>query len=709
MFNQSLLSSIKNPFALKFNSTILSSIQYSIAANTVNNAKKYYSQSSNRQSSLKSRRSNNPSTFKRFDNSKRINSRSAIPTTKAAIDPVDKRYSIAKAQKKKYEDLKKMKVPGIGHTPVRFQLYPIENEAKTDLISIIKRSNDGATKKAIDMSEIKQALTQADFDNLGLLPSVSNAAKCLISSRLSSAAHSQSSNIHPTPIQALSIPEILNLQSINKKKSLKDIPITNPIPSTAKNSPETPIDQLGVVNSVFLAAETGSGKTLAYLLPVISMLKKEESTILKLSKSSPLTPSKTPSFDNSIKEFNALASNQSSESDPALLQNSSVENGSAVESDTQISPINMFKERRPRAIIIVPTLELAHQTIKICKSLSHSIKYRAVLIDFKKGLKKVYQDFDNSPVDLVVGTPASLRRAFYKGQILSYSNTQHIVIDEADSIMDEQGHLEDTMHILKQARLNNSSKPNAKPENIIFVSATLPKAVLQRIVFNYPSITNISTPKLHQINPKIRTNKIDVPKMFQGSKISAIKEVIRNNNNDKRFMVFCNTVSTASELHKKLLELNYPVSLLVGNIKSAGKKNYKQSEINSELPSNKENVKNRLLTLHNFNSTSDTINGTENDSSSDHDAVPLLSDNLSNDTNKKILICTDLGSRGIDTLVVDHVIMYDFPTTAINYLHRCGRTGRMGTTGKVTTLVSKNDRRNQQKIDMFIRSGIVVG
>ncbi|RRT56988.1 hypothetical protein B296_00045936 [Ensete ventricosum] len=54
------------------------------------------------------------------------------------------------------------------------------------------------------------------------------------------------------------------------------------------------------------------------------------------------------------------------------------------------------------------------------------------------------------------------------------------------------------------------------------------------------------------------------------------------------------------------------------------------------------------------------------------------------------LVCTDLAARGLD-LDVDHVIMFDFPLNSIDYLHRTGRTARMGAKGKVTSLVAKKD------------------
>lgn len=68
-----------------------------------------------------------------------------------------------------------------------------------------------------------------------------------------------------------------------------------------------------------------------------------------------------------------------------------------------------------------------------------------------------------------------------------------------------------------------------------------------------------------------------------------------------------------------------------------------------------------------------------------------------------LLVTTDIGSRGLDTTMVDHVVMFDFPKNGIDYLHRAGRTGRLGTTGQVTCFVGRKDRRLAATIERTIR------
>jgi ATP-dependent RNA helicase RhlE len=57
----------------------------------------------------------------------------------------------------------------------------------------------------------------------------------------------------------------------------------------------------------------------------------------------------------------------------------------------------------------------------------------------------------------------------------------------------------------------------------------------------------------------------------------------------------------------------------------------------------------------------------------------------------KILVATDIASRGIDVLRISHVINYDMPGSTEDYIHRIGRTGRVDASGDALTFVTKAD------------------
>lgn len=67
-----------------------------------------------------------------------------------------------------------------------------------------------------------------------------------------------------------------------------------------------------------------------------------------------------------------------------------------------------------------------------------------------------------------------------------------------------------------------------------------------------------------------------------------------------------------------------------------------------------------------------------------------------------VLICTELMSRGIDFKGVNLVINYDFPPSAISYVHRIGRTGRAGHKGKAITFFTEEDTTNLRRYKIFL-------
>jgi len=64
-----------------------------------------------------------------------------------------------------------------------------------------------------------------------------------------------------------------------------------------------------------------------------------------------------------------------------------------------------------------------------------------------------------------------------------------------------------------------------------------------------------------------------------------------------------------------------------------------------------------------------------------------------------VLVATDLASRGIDVHEISHVINYDIPEDPEAYVHRIGRTARMGATGKAFTFVAIGQAQLQTEIE----------
>jgi ATP-dependent RNA helicase RhlE len=69
------------------------------------------------------------------------------------------------------------------------------------------------------------------------------------------------------------------------------------------------------------------------------------------------------------------------------------------------------------------------------------------------------------------------------------------------------------------------------------------------------------------------------------------------------------------------------------------------------------------------------------------------------DGSTRVLVATDIASRGIDVDAVSHVINYDVPEAPEDYVHRVGRTGRAGKEGKAITIVTPVDELSMRAIE----------
>lgn len=95
-----------------------------------------------------------------------------------------------------------------------------------------------------------------------------------------------------------------------------------------------------------------------------------------------------------------------------------------------------------------------------------------------------------------------------------------------------------------------------------------------------------------------------------------------------------------------------------------------------------------------------------------HEAVTLHSDRSQRERKKaldgfkngdfEILIATDVAGRGLDISGISHVVNYDVPRNAENYVHRIGRTGRANTEGDAITLFAADEMEQVKNIESYI-------
>ena len=73
-----------------------------------------------------------------------------------------------------------------------------------------------------------------------------------------------------------------------------------------------------------------------------------------------------------------------------------------------------------------------------------------------------------------------------------------------------------------------------------------------------------------------------------------------------------------------------------------------------------------------------------------------------------VLVATDIAARGLDIDMVSHVVNYDLPADAENYVHRIGRTGRAGADGVAISFCDQGERATLQAIERLTRQRLSV-
>ena len=441
------------------------------------------------------------------------------------------------------------------------------------------------------------------------------------------------------------------------KDALPDLEYRNPTPVQsvaipallgleARRRTRTPASNKAGPEAFLLAAETGSGKTLAYLLPVLDAIKNEE------------IEEKEASEAQAQRDADDLVSKpQPTRTDIFAVQEP--------ESTKAVDPA------RPRAIILVPSAELVAQVGAVAKSLSHTVKFRAAPISAKMSATVIRNRlFNEHGVDVVISTPPLLASiAESNPNILA--RVTHLICDEADSLFD-RSFKPSTLEILDRAT------PSLK--KLILCSATIPKYLDKYLATKFPDMTRLVTPNLHAIPRRVQLGVVDVNKdPYHGNKNLACADTIWQIGKSagdydpaegkeavptKRILVFVNerddTDAVASYLAKKGIDA---------------------------LAFHRDTDPSRQAkTLASFtgSDTSTAIASTNADKSENKGGRTL--------PNTKVIVTTDLGSRGIDTVSVRHVILYDVPHTTIDFIHRLGRTGRMGRRGRGIVLLGPGDR-----------------
>jgi len=299
----------------------------------------------------------------------------------------------------------------------------------------------------------------------------------------------------------------------------------------------------------------------------------------------------------------------------------------------------------PRALILSPTRELAMQIAEQVKLFSVYTDLRSLVIFGGIGPKTQKEQIAKG-IDILIATPGRFLDLYLAGDINTQS-LKFLVLDEADKMMD-MGFIGSIHRILEIVP--------RKRQNLLF-SATMSDLV-QKIAgdfLNNPLVIEASAQATPAAN--VTQTLYYVPNFK--TKINLLQHLLKNDETFNRLIIFCKTKTVADNIFS-FIERRYGA----------------------------ENVR----VIHANKGQNTRIN----------------SINSFKEGNIRVLVATDVASRGIDVSDVSHVINFDVPIIIEDYVHRIGRTGRAFAKGDAITFATDAEKYYIRKIEKLIRQYIPV-
>ncbi len=299
------------------------------------------------------------------------------------------------------------------------------------------------------------------------------------------------------------------------------------------------------------------------------------------------------------------------------------------------------RARMPRTLILEPTRELAAQVEESFLKYGAQHKLNVALliggVSFGDQETKIMRG-----ADVLIATPGRLLDFFERGKLL-LNGIEILVIDEADRMLD-MGFIPDIEKICKLVPFTRQT---------LFFSATMP-----------PEITRLTEQFLHNpvrievaraASTASTITQVLVASHGSGDKRETLRRLLREAQDLKNAIVFCNRKRDVAIVHKSLVKHGFPAGALHGDMDQSA----------------------RMASLDAFK------NG----------AIDIL-------------VCSDVAARGLDIPDVSHVFNFDVPTHSEDYVHRIGRTGRAGRSGTSMTIVTDADTKYIAQIEDLIKKRI---
>ena len=296
----------------------------------------------------------------------------------------------------------------------------------------------------------------------------------------------------------------------------------------------------------------------------------------------------------------------------------------------------------PRALILAPTRELALQIDGQVEALSAYCDIRHLCVYGGKGIKPQVEALQ-AGVDILIATPGRFLDLYQIGEIHT-KLIKTLILDEADKIMD--------MGFMPQIRSILEVLPS-KRQNMLF-SATMPDKVvkLSDEFLEFPERVEI-TPQATTVE-KVSQYYYKVPNFK--TKINLLHFLLHDEITFGKVIVFAKTKETANNIFRFISR----------------------------------KVSGEARVIHGNKDQNARLNAMD----------AFRSEDI------RVLVATDIASRGIDISEVSHVINFEVPVVYEDYVHRVGRTGRADKTGEAITFVDPAEEYHLRRIEALIRQQV---
>ncbi|XP_055695064.1 ATP-dependent RNA helicase bel isoform X2 [Lutzomyia longipalpis] len=295
------------------------------------------------------------------------------------------------------------------------------------------------------------------------------------------------------------------------------------------------------------------------------------------------------------------------------------------------------RKHYPLGLVLAPTRELATQIFEEAKKFSYRARMRPAVLYGGNNTIEQMQELDRG-CHLIVATPGRLEDMITRGKV-GLDNIRFLVLDEADRMLD-MGFEPQIRRIVEQSNM----PPTGERQTLMF-SATFPKAIQELASDFLHNYIFLAVGRVGSTSENITQSILWVNESDKRSYLLDLLNSFKDGNpdytKDSLTLIFVETKKGADALEDFLHRYEHPVTSIHGD------RTQRERE----------------------------------------DALRYFRSGVC-----PILVATAVAARGLDIPHVKHVINFDLPSDVEEYVHRIGRTGRMGNLGVATSFFNDKNR-----------------